>query len=292
MFKVPHTIAQIVYGQVGWYSDLIKSPERLSEKHCKGAGYNYPYSIGYGGLKTSYYIIFASHTQTRAAIMGLFWSRSTKCLRSIRNIVQIFAQLVLPLLLSLGGNKWSNHWFFSLIWRQKYSLYWFIHSTTVWGTKSLCADVDLRSLFNQSVIVKWVVHSVAGLLSSLKGYYIITSDVKHTFRNKTLNNAESHHKSPQNKWGCQHVACLPLDWLQLHKRLLSSHCALHNVQENCLTWSEQLGAIWLLTSFKTIDFYLISDELMFSECHYCERVSITLRFTSNSLSSCYFILAD
>lgn len=74
--------------------------------------------------------------------------------------------------------------------------------------------------------------------------------------------------------------------------LLSSRCVLHNVQENCLTWSEQLGAIWLLTSLETIDFYLISDELMFSECHYCKRVNITLRFTSNSLSSSHFILAD
>lgn len=227
--------------------------------------------------------------------MGLFWSGSTKCLRSIRNTVQIFAQLVLPLLLSLGGNKWSNLWFFSLIWRQKYSLYWFIHSTGVWGTKSSFADVDLRSLFNRSVINRQLVRSAAGRLSnfsSLKGYYIITSDVKHTFRKKTLNKAESHHKSTQNKWGCQHVACLPLDWLQFHKRLLSSHCVLHNVQENCPTRSEQLGAIWLLTSFKTIDFYLISDELMFSECHYCERVNITLRFASNSLSSSHFISAD
>lgn len=65
-----------------------------------------------------------------------------------RNIVHIFVELVFLLLLSQGGNillivKAFNS---SLIWRQKYSLYWFIHSireTPFLGINSLCAHLDV-----------------------------------------------------------------------------------------------------------------------------------------------------
>lgn len=223
----------------------------------------------------------------------VFWNQSTECLRNIRNIVQTFVKQVLLLLLRVEEEEASVQVFdFSLIRRQKYSLCWFIQCSRVPSIKSLCANVDLRSHCNQNRINWTGLSKCAGRVSADKG-----SSSQYAMRNtlweRQFWTALSHNRtSTLSKRGCQHVACLPLDWPQLHTRLLCWQCVSHNVQEHCWTRLEQLGAISSLPSFKTIDFYLISDELMFSECHYCERVNVTLRFASNSLSLFHFILAD
>lgn len=113
--------------------------------------------------------------------MCTFWTQSTKCVRSISNIVHIFVELVFLLLLSQGGNillivKAFNS---SLICRQKYSLYWFIHSireTPFLGiltwVKTLTRAWSIERLFS----------AANGRNSPCSGGLIIISDVKHTSR--------------------------------------------------------------------------------------------------------------
>lgn len=224
----------------------------------------------------------------------VFWNRCTECLRNIRNIAQTFVKQILLVLLRAEEEKKSVQVFdFSLIWTQKYSLCWFIHCSRVPGIKSLHANVDRRSDCNQSRI-NWTLLSKFGRTRLCGQRLIITvSDPKPTERDDSEERWVTIASPLRANEAAKHVARLPLDWPQLHGPLLCWHRRVtHNGREHASTRLEQLGAVSSLPSFRTIDFYSIPDELMFSEHHYCERVNVTLRFASNSLSAFHFILAE
>lgn len=196
----------------------------------------------------------------------------------VRNICR---DILFLLLFCWGGNIcWQSNFRVAFIWRQKYSVYWFIHSIREIPLPGIKRLTWKRPKDGQYVI-QWMCSEWKKFLLQWKSHHDITC--KTQFKTKECCRKQSLFMS---------LFTTRLTAVTEAAVVLASYTVVLWPGKQPELIKPAASNLSYSSYSEMIDFYQIIYELMLSEHYYCVRANTTLRFTSSTLNPVHFSSAD